>query len=206
MTPAPAMDRREVLKLGGAAALALLAPDAVAWPAVRATSLTPSAIVVADPRYRESLIFAGSLERHGAKVVSLASDRAATWSGAIAPHLPQGLRRLTGLTLELDLFILERLAESSGAHTCYAACIDWRCRSGVGHTLSGTIDLDGVADALLNGREEWVEGLGEALVTAKDGRPAELRLQLKRRGHPRAAARDPKIRFLADALGGLAEN
>ena len=76
MTPAPAMDRRDVLKLGGAAALALLAPDAVAV-AARASSLTPSTIVVADPRYRESLIFAGSLERHGAKVVTLASDRAA---------------------------------------------------------------------------------------------------------------------------------
>ena len=178
MTPAPAMDRRDVLKLGGAAALALLAPDAVA-AAARASSLTPSMIAVADPRYRESLIFAGSLERHGAKVLTLASDRAATWFGAIAPQLPHGLHRLTGLTLESDLFILERLAESSGAHTCYAGLHDWRCRSGVGHTLSGTIDLDPIAGALLNGKEEWVEGLGEALVAAKDGRPAERRLQLK---------------------------
>jgi len=178
VTAAPAMYRRDVLKLGGAAVLALLAPDAVA-AAVRASSLTPYTIVVADPRYRESLIFAGSLERHDAKVVTLAPDRAATWFGAIAPHLPHCLRRLTGLTLESDLFILERLAESSGARTCYAGLHDWRCRSGVGHTLSGTIDLEGVADALLNGREEWVEGLGEALVAAKDGRPAELRLQLK---------------------------
>ena len=178
VTPAPAMDRRDVLKLGGAAALALLAPDAVA-AAARASSLTPSMIAVADPRYRESLIFAGSLERHGAKVLTLASDRAATWFGAIAPQLPHGLHRLTGLTLELDLFILERLAESSGAHTCYAGLHDWRCRQGVGHTLSGTIDLDPIAGALLNGKEEWVEGLGEALVAAKDGRPAERRLQLK---------------------------
>ena len=108
MTSAPAMDRRDVLKLGGAAALALLAPDAVA-AAVRASSLA-STIVVADPRYRESLIFAGSLERHGAKVLTLASDRAASWFGAIAPQLPRGLHRLTGLTLESDLFILERLA------------------------------------------------------------------------------------------------
>ena len=65
MTAAPAMYRRDVLKLGGAAVLALLAPDAVA-AAVRASSLTPYTIVVADPRYRERLIFAGSLERHGA--------------------------------------------------------------------------------------------------------------------------------------------
>ena len=178
MTPAPAMDRRDVLKLGGAATLALLAPHAVA-AAARASSLTPSMIAVADPRYRESLIFAGSLERHGAKVLTLASDRAAAWFGAIAPQLPHGLHRLTGLTLESDLFILERLAESSGAHTCYAGLHDWRCRSGVGHTLSGTIDLDPIAGALLNGKEEWVEGLGEALVAAKDGTPAERRLQLK---------------------------
>ena len=171
------MDRRDVLKLGGAAALALLAPDAVA-AAVRASSLA-STIAVADPRYRESLIFAGSLERHGAKVMTLASDRAASWFGAIAPQLPRGLHRLTGLTLESDLFILERLAESSGAHTCYAGLHDWRCRSGVGHTLSGTIDLDPIAAALLNGKEEWVERLGEALVAAKDGTPAERRLQLK---------------------------
>jgi hypothetical protein len=171
------MDRRDVLKLGGAAALALLAPDAVA-AAVRASSLA-STIAVADPRYRESLIFAGSLERHGAKVMTLASDRAASWFGAIAPQLPRGLHRLTGLTLESDLFILERLAESSGARTCYAGLHDWRCRSGVGHTLSGTIDLDPIAGALVNGEEEWVEGLCEALVAAKDGTPAERRLQLK---------------------------
>ena len=177
MTSAPAMDRRDVLKLGGAAALALLAPDAVA-AAVRASSLA-STIAVADPRYRESLIFAGSLERHGAKVMTLASDRAASWFGAIAPQLPRGLHRLTGLTLESDLFILERLAESSGARTCYAGLHDWRCRSGVGHTLSGTIDLDPIAGALVNGEEEWVEGLCEALVAAKDGTPAERRLQLK---------------------------
>ena len=166
MTRAPAMDRRDVLKFGGAAALALLAPDAVAV-AGRASSLTPP------------LIFAGSLERHGAKVLTLASNRAATWFGAIAPQLHHGLHRLTGLTLESDLFILERLAESSGARTCYAGLHDWRCRQGVGHTLSGTIDLDLIAGALLNGREEWVEGLGEALVAAKDARPVERGLQLK---------------------------
>ena len=178
MTSAPAMDRRDVLKLGGAAVLALLAPHAVA-AAARASSLTPSIIAVADPRYRESLIFAGSLERHGAKVLTLASDRAAAWFRAIAPQLLHGLHRLTGLTLESDLFILERLAESSGAHTCYAGLHDWRCRQGVGHTLSGTIDLDPIAAALVNGEEEWVEGLCEALVAAKDGTPAERRLQLK---------------------------
>ena len=175
MTEAPAMDRRDVLKLGGAAALALLAPAVAA----RASSPTPSTIVVADPRYRESLIFAGSLERQGARVVTLASDRAGTWFGAIAPQLHHGLPRLAGLTLESDLFILERLAESSGARTCYSGRHDWRCRQRVGHTLSGTIDLDPIAAALVDAKEEWAEGLAEALVAEKDGTPAVRRLQLE---------------------------
>jgi hypothetical protein len=177
VTRAPAMDRRDVLKLGGAAALALVTPAAAAVAA--RVSPTPFTMVVADPRYRESLMFAGSLERQGARVVILASDRAATWFGAIVPHLPHGLHRLTGLTLDSDRFILERLAESSGARTCYSGLHDWRCRSGLGHTLSGSIDLDPIAAGLLNGKEEWVEALGEALLAAKDRRPAERRLQLK---------------------------
>jgi hypothetical protein len=172
------MDRRDVLKLGGAAALALLSPAAVAV-VERASSPTPSTIVVADPRYRESLVFAGCLERQGARVVTLASDRAATWSGAIAPQLHHGLHRLAGLTLESDLFILERLAEGSGARTCYSGQHDWRCRQRVGHTLSGTIDLDPIAAALVNAKEEWAENLGEALVAEKDRAPSVRRLQLE---------------------------
>jgi hypothetical protein len=173
------MYRRDVLKLGGAAALALLTPAAVAV-AARASSPTPSTIVVADPRYRESLVFAGSLERQGARVVTLASDRAGTWFGAIAPQLHHGLHRLTGLTLESDLFILERLAESSGARTCYSGLHDWRCRQRVGHTLSGTIDLDPIAAALVNATGEWAECLGEALLVAeKYGTPAVRRLRLE---------------------------
>lgn len=176
MTEAPAMDRRDVLRLGGAAALALLMPAAVA---ARASSPTPSTIVVVDPRYRESVAFAGSLERQGARVVTLASDRAGTWFGAIAPQLHHGLHRLAGLTLESDRFILERLAESSGARTCYSGQHDWRCRQAVGHTLSGSIDLDPIATALVNAKAEWAEGLGEALVAAKDGRREEQKLQLE---------------------------
>jgi len=177
VTQGPAMDRRDVLKLGGAASLTLLAPAAVA--VARASSPTPSTIVVADPRYRESLVFAGSLERQGARVVTLASDRAGTWFSAVAPQLPRGLRSLAGLTLESDLFILGRLAESSGARTCYSGRHDWRCRQAVGHTLSGSIDLDPIATALVNAREEWAEGLGGALLAAKDGRREEQRLQLE---------------------------
>jgi hypothetical protein len=178
VTQAPAIDRRDVLKLGGAAVFTLVTPAAAAV-AARASSPTPSTIVVADPRYGESLIFAWSLARQGARVVTLASDRAATWFGAIAPHLPHGLHRLTGLTLESDLFILERLAESSGARTCYAGAHDWRCRPSLGHMLSGSIDLDPIAAALVNGEEDWPEALGEAFLAANDGTSAERRLQLE---------------------------
>ncbi len=177
MTQTRAMDRRDVLKLGGAAALTLVAPAVAA--ADRASAPTPFTIVVADPRYRESLIFAGSLERRGARIVTLASDRATTWFGTIAPQLPHGLHRLAGLTLESDLFILERLAESSGACTCYSGQHDWRCRQGVGHTLSGMVDLDPIAAALVKAKEEWAENLGEAPVAKTDGAPAGRRLHLE---------------------------
>ena len=177
MTPAPAMDRQEVLKLGGAAALTLIAPVRRRGHGARIFTHAVRDRCCRSPLPREpDLCRAPRAARRQSRDPCL--DRAATWFGAIAPQLP-GLHRLTGLTLESDLFILERLAESSGAHTCYAGLHDWRCRSGVGHTLSGTIDLDPIAGALLNGKEEWVEGLGEALVAAKDGRPAERRLQLK---------------------------
>lgn len=178
MTRMLAMDRRDVLKLGGAASLALLAPAAVAV-VDRASALTPPTIIVADPRYRESLVFAANFEQHGARVLTLASDRAASWFGSIAPQLPNGLNRLAGLTLESDLFILERLAESSGAQTCYVGRHDWRCRQSAGHTLSGRIDLDPLAAALVNADEEWAVSLGEALLAAKDGRREEQKIQLE---------------------------
>ncbi len=94
MTP-PIVDRRDMLKLGGAAALALLAPSVVAFTA------RASMIVLADPRYGESLIFAGGLERQGAKVVTLASDLGGTWFNGIAPQLLHGLQGVAGLTLEI---------------------------------------------------------------------------------------------------------
>jgi hypothetical protein len=178
MTQPPAMDRRDVLKFGGAAALALLAPAGIPLTA-RASYAAGSTIVLADPRYGESLIFAESLKRQGAKRVTLASDLAGTWFDAIAPELPRSLNALTGLTHESDLFILDRLAESSGARICYSGSHDWRCRQGLGHTLSGSIDLDPIAAALVNGKEEWAKGLGEALLMAKDRGRNERKLQLE---------------------------
>jgi hypothetical protein len=49
----------------------------------------------------------------------------------------------------------------------------------LGHTLSGSIDLDPIAAALVNGKEEWAKGLGEALLMAKDRGRNERKLQLE---------------------------
>jgi hypothetical protein len=184
------MDRREVLKLGGCAAIALLAPAGTA-PLAAAPGLTSaSTIAVADPRYAESVIFAASLERQGAKVIELTADRARTWFDAVEPRLPAGLRALAGLTLESDLFVLERLAERAGARTCYVGLHDWRCRQDSVHQLSATIELDPIVTALVNGEEGWAENLGKALGKTKIESREERRLTLN---CPMPAASGPRF-------------
>lgn len=160
------LDRRDLLKLGGAAALAVLAPSWSKSVASAAFALgAKGTIVLADPRYSDSLVFARSLEREGATLLPLASDLAALWFDAIEPRLKARVRALAGLTLQSDLFVLERLAESSGAVTRYVGCHDWRCRTGSAHRLSGSIELDGIAQALVSGEGHWAEALGAALVS-----------------------------------------
>ena len=175
MTLPLAMDRRDVLKLGGAAAIALLAPAGAASVAALRSGTAASTIVLADPRYAESAIFAASLERQGAKVIPLAFDRARTWFDAVDPLLPLGLRAL---------------AERSGARTCYVGLHDWRCRQGSVHRLSATIELDPIATALVNGKECWAESLGEALGLTKMESREERRLALN---CPMPAARGPRF-------------
>jgi hypothetical protein len=174
------LDRREALKLGGAASLALLAP-AGNWlmPSAVASAGAGPTIVLADSRYAESMSFAGALGRQGAEVFSLGGDLAATWFDAILRRRARGFRDIAGLTLESDLFIMERLAEGSGARTHYRGSHDWRCRQGVGHLLSGSIDLDPIASALLDSGDRWPEGLGRSLLTVKDGDRNERRLELE---------------------------
>src|SRR4051795_9412086 len=120
-----------MLKLGGAAALAMLATGAP-----RALGLRfPAAeriVVVADPRYAESRSFASSLERCGASVLSLASRMDRLWFDAIAPRLGGSLQAVAGLTLHSELFVLERLAET---RPCYVGMHDWRCRNDSRHEL-----------------------------------------------------------------------
>jgi len=190
VTLPPAMDRREVLKLGGCVAVALLAPAGTVAVAAAPGRAASSTIVLADPRYAESGIFAASLERQGAKIIELASDRARIWFDAVEPRLPAGLRALAGLTLESDLFVLERLAERAGARTCYVGLHDWRCLQGSVHQLSATIELDPIATALVNGKEGWAENLGDALGKTKIERREERRLTLN---CPMPAARGPRF-------------
>jgi hypothetical protein len=185
-----AIDRREVLKLGGAASIALLAPAGTAPVAAVPRGTASSTIVLADRRYAESVIFAASLQRQGARVIELASDRARTWSDAVEPLLPAGLRSLAGLSLESDLFVLERLASQSGAHKCYVGMHDWRCRDGSAHRLSATIDLDPIATALVTGKEHWPQSLGEALGQTEMESRTERRLVLN---CPMPAARGPRF-------------
>jgi hypothetical protein len=178
VTPPHAPDRREVLKLGAAAALMLAAPAAVA--AGSSTSLLGgAATVIADARYPESLTFAEILMRRGAAAVTRRSDIGGTWFHDIAPLLPGRLQSLCGLTLQSDLFILQRLAEGTSACTAYAGTHDWRYSGGATHTLAGTIDLDGVAAALDQGGDVWSGCLGAALFAANEGHRNEQRLKLR---------------------------
>jgi hypothetical protein len=198
VTPPLAIDRRQVLKLGGAASIALLASASTAPVVAVPRGTASSTIVLADHRYAESVIFAASLKRQGARVVELASDRARTWLDAVEPLLPAGLRFLAGLTLESDLFVLERLAAQSGARKCYVGMHDWRCREGSAHRLSATIDLDGSRhwQGALGGKS-WgsarSNGDGKA-----DGEEARSQLSNARGERPALLC------LLADALDGLA--
>jgi hypothetical protein len=174
--PPLATNRRDVLKLGGAAVLAVFAPTGftASAPARSAASM----IALADPRYDQSLMFAESLRRHGAKTLMVAPDRARLWFDAIEPQLSTGLRYLVGLTHESDLFVLTRLAENSGVRTSYVGLHDWRCRHGSTHKLSGSIDLDLIATALVTGKDRWAENIGEAMALAKENGSEERRFDL----------------------------
>ena len=78
MTLPHPMDRREMLKLGSAATIALFTPAGTVPVAAAPERAAASVIALADPRYADSVSFAASLERQGAKVIELASDRART--------------------------------------------------------------------------------------------------------------------------------
>jgi hypothetical protein len=183
----PGLDRRDLLKLGGAAALAMLAPP---WlKALASAGLAPGAdrvLVLADPRYSDSLVLARGLESRGATLLPLASDLSGLWFDAIEPRLKAKVRALAGLTLQSDLFVLERLAESSGAVTRYVGCHDWRYRAGSAHRLSGSIELDGVARALMSGERHWAEALGGALISAgeRGARRQEVSMELDHAAAP----------------------
>jgi hypothetical protein len=190
MTPQLLLDRRDVLKLGGAAAIMSLVPSGMPASAADLGGQAASPIVLADPRYGESVSFASGLERHGAKVRALTGDRAKVWFDAVEPQLSAGLEAMAGLTLESDLFALERLAEHSGARTSYLGSHDWRRGEHATHLLQGSIELDRIAASLVHGKDRWAEGLGSALGLAKGESQEEQRLALT---CPAPAAQGPRF-------------
>jgi len=184
---APQLDRRELLGLGGAAALSFATSgiDITAAAAPRTSAM----LAVADPRYADSRDFARGLAHGGACVVRLAPNAGAAWFETIAPRLRTGVR-LAGLTLDSDFFILQRLAEPARAVTRFVGCHDWRCPPGVSHRLRGTVKLDEIVGAIDAGGDGWAERLGLTLaVTAESGEARQE--HWLRRERTRAAAARP---------------
>jgi hypothetical protein len=160
------MNRREFLGLSSAAALAALYPGANATALAGLARSAEGMLVVADHRYSDSLIFARALGIRGAGIFSMKAGLAEVWFDALAPRLAAGGRKLVGLTLESELFVLERLAESCGMRSCYVGRHDWRARSGSQHVLRGSIGIDQVAQALAGGAELWAATTADGLMTA----------------------------------------
>ena len=172
------LDRRELLGLGGAAALLFAAPSGIGIAAARRTG---TMLAVADPRYDDSRHFARGLAQGGARIVRLAPNAGATWFEAIAPNTRGGLS-VAGLTLNSDFFILERLAETQRVATRFVGCHDWRCRPGVSHRLRGTVNLDGIVSAIDANRDDWAERLGLALALTAGDSEARREQWLRREG------------------------
>ncbi len=184
----PRLDRRELLGLGGAAALSLAAPSGIGIAAAQARR-SAAMLAVADPRYDDSCYFARGLARGGARIVRLAPSAGAAWFDAIAPHMRRGLS-LAGLTLDSDFFVLERLAEPAAMATRFVGCHDWRCGPGVSHRLRGTVNLDGLVGAIDANGDGWAERLGLALAqTAGEGEARQE--QWLRREHAQSIAARP---------------
>ncbi|MGB6389835.1 MAG: hypothetical protein WBE08_03940 [Methyloceanibacter sp.] len=157
----PKLDRRELLALGGAAAAVFMAPAGAAN-----ARRTGTMLALADLRYSDGLLFARGLDRLGVRTLPV-SNLARVWFDFIEPRL-QGGFRLTGLTLESDLFVLERLAGPTGARTRFLGLHDWRCRPGAAHSLCGSIGLAPIEAALVGGEDRWAEKLGAALVASTE--------------------------------------
>jgi len=176
--PTPQLDRRELLGLGGAAALSLATSSGVDIAAAAAPR-SGTMLAVADPRYADSRNFARGLARGGASVVRLAPNAGAAWFETTAPRLRPGVR-LAGLTLDSDFFILQRLAEPARAVTRFVGCHDWRCRPGVSHRLRGTVKLDDIAGAIDAGGDGWAERLGLTLALMAESGEARQEHWLRR--------------------------
>jgi hypothetical protein len=188
MRQVPRLDRRELLGLGGAAALTFATSSGVGIGAL-ASQRSGTMLAVVDPRYDDSHRFARGLARGGARIVRLVPNAGAAWFDVIAPHM-RGGSSLAGLTLDSDFFILERLAETSGVATRFVGCHDWRCRPGVSHRLRGGMNLDGLVDAIDANGNDWAERLGLALARTA-GEDDARQEQWRRREHAKPITARP---------------
>lgn len=157
------MNRREFVALGASCA-ALLAPQASLALSPMAKPNVPL-LAVADRRYSDSVRFANAIVRAGGDVIEIGSDIGTLWFGSIRPRVRRGKLRLAGLTLQTDLFVLERLADRARSATIYTGCHDWRgpCSQ---HRLSGALPLARAATELKSAGTDWACALSEALVAA----------------------------------------
>jgi hypothetical protein len=163
---APELTRREFVALGGAAVLTALIPA----PAFAGNVFPLDAgavLAIADERYVDSVAFAGSLARRGARVLPLHCDMGGLWFDALQPRLSAHATAIAGLTLESDLFILKRLAAASGLSVAYVGLHDWRDGQGSRHGLRAGIALDRIAACLGQGEGPWAARLGEAIASTR---------------------------------------
>jgi hypothetical protein len=154
------VNRREFVALGASCAALFAAQASLAFQPSGAGGMP--LLAIADRRYSDSLRFAEGIAGAGGSVMEIGSDIGTLWFGDIEPRLQDSGLRLAGLTLPSDLFVLERLADSSRSTTVYAGCHDWRgpCSQ---HRLSGAVRLTRALAALRTGALDWPRALGEAI-------------------------------------------
>lgn len=178
------MDRRVFLQTSASAAAVHLLPVRTSLSReMPRTGAAEGMLVIADERYGESLAFARALQRENAVVSSLQRGLARLWFDDLLPRL-RGRATVAGLTLESDLFAVQRLAEELGVQARYIGLHDWRSKAGSIHVLSGHVDLSVIAGTLSRCGDLWAVGLARALTSDKlafaDRQERRLRVEIGR--------------------------
>ena len=154
------MNRRDVLKLSGGAALGLAAAPVLAGSVREPTSM----LALFDARFAASRAFAQAARRSGARAVATEGDIPSLWHGALrgAP-----LARLAGVTTYADMVAIAALAGEARqsfalqiAHVMQGDAVEHRLVEGP----AGALKLLAAAGA------EWPEGCWS--LAAREVRPS----------------------------------